>query len=277
MIGSLQPIQGQVQDTLPNHHHDSLEDMVDEDEPIYPVTYNALLIRLVPAYSVYQSWDTVNIHPYKFDMGKNPDSLRVCLRYEKCDYCHPFQGMVTSDFGLRRRGYHYGVDIDLNTGDSVRASFDGRVRIAKRSKTYGFVVIIRHNNGLETTYAHLSKLLVSADQNVQAGDIIALGGNTGRSYGAHLHFEVRYKGYPINPNDLIDFKNKDLHNDSLLIHKKSFKPVLDAKAVKYYKIKKGDTLGKIAQKNGTTVKRLCQLNGINSKTILRIGRSLRVR
>lgn len=256
---------------------DTLEDHGEEEEPVYPATYNELLARLVPAYDLYQSWDTVNIHPYKFDMNKDPDSLKICIRYEVCDYFHPFPGNVTSGFGFRRRGYHFGVDIDLNTGDSVRAAFDGRVRISKRSKTYGFVVILRHNNGLETTYAHLSKLLVKPDQYVQAGELIGLGGNTGRSYGAHLHFEVRYKGYPIDPNELIDFSKRQVHCDSLLIHKKLFKPVLDAKAAKFHTIKKGDTLGKIAKRYGTSVKTLCRLNGISTKTILRVGRRLRVR
>ncbi|MCC7303622.1 MAG: peptidoglycan DD-metalloendopeptidase family protein [Bacteroidia bacterium] len=264
-------------DTLPPQPADTLEEEHDEEEPIIPVTYNELLARLVPAYDIYQSWDTVNIHPYKFDMGKNPDSLKLCLRYAACDYCHPFNGKVTSGFGYRRRGYHFGVDIDLNTGDTVRAAFEGRVRISKKSKTYGYVVIIRHNNGLETTYAHLSKLKVRADQYVQAGEMIGLGGNTGRSYGAHLHFEVRYKGYPIDPNELIDFQKQEVIRDSLLIQKKLFKPVADAKSAKYHTIKKGDTLSKIAKRYGTSVKSLCKLNGISTKTILRPGRRLRVR
>ncbi len=265
-----------AQDTLVNLQ-DSLEENHEEDEPIYPVTYNALLLRFVPAYHIYESWDTTNIHPYKFDMTKNPDSLKVCLRYDSCDYCHPFHGRVTSDYGYRRYGPHFGVDIDLETGDTVKAAFEGRVRISKRSKSYGNVVIIRHSNGLETTYAHLSKLLVKPDDYVQAGQLIGLGGNTGKSYGAHLHFEVRYKGYPINPNDLVDFKEHKLHKDSLLIWKKSFKEVVDAKQAKYHTIKKGDTLGGLARKYGTSVKRLCQLNKISTKTILRIGRKLRVR
>ena len=112
---------------------------------------------------------------------------------------------ITSPYGeIRKDGKgkkrkHFGVDFKVNVGDTVRSVFCGKVRIAKWDNAYGYVVVVRHYNESETVYAHLDKILVNVDQKVEVGQTIGLGGNTGRSTGPHLHFEIRYKGYPINP------------------------------------------------------------------------------
>ena len=140
------------------------------------------------------------------DFSNKTDTTEIILADGNTyQFCPPIVGEVTSKFGMRKYRYHYGTDIDLNTGDTVHCAFDGMVRIAKHSDSYGYVVVVRHLNGLETLYAHLSKILVDDDQILRAGDVIGLGGNTGRSYGSHLHFEVRYLGAPINPQDIINF------------------------------------------------------------------------
>ena len=118
---------------------------------------------------------------------------------------------LQSKFGYRPRfrRIHKGIDLGLHVGDTVRAAFDGKVRICRYERRgYGYYVVIRHDNGMETVYGHLSKFIVKPDDRVKAGDPIALGGNTGRSTGPHLHFETRYMGLPINPADIIDFENK---------------------------------------------------------------------
>ena len=118
------------------------------------------------------------------------------------DFDCPVQGIVTSRYGYRKGRYHNGIDLNLRTGDTVKAAFSGRVRYAKwNDGGFGNLVIIRHHNGLETFYAHLSKHLVAPDQEVKAGEPIGLGGNTGRSFGAHLHFEVRFYDAPMNPEE----------------------------------------------------------------------------
>lgn len=125
-------------------------------------------------------------------------------------YVHPISGRVTSAFGYRPRfgRIHRGIDLSLKIGDTVRVAFDGKVRLTKfERRGYGYYVVVRHTNGMETVYGHLSKFLVKPDQVVKAGDPIALGGNTGRSTGPHLHFETRYLGLAINPTELIDFEN----------------------------------------------------------------------
>jgi len=144
----------------------------------------------IPCYAHYDyNWSTSNIHAYRYDLSKMPETVEFFLTHGLGDdFSIPVGGTVTSGFGPRWGRYHNGVDLDLDTGDGVKAAFDGRVRIAQYSSSYGYVVIVRHFNGLETTYAHLSKLLVSPNQKVKAGDIIALGGSTGRSTGSHLHF-----------------------------------------------------------------------------------------
>lgn len=172
----------------------------------------------------YEDWDTTIVHSEKFDALAFTDTVMIPL-YDPshCTYTHPFNGQLTSSFGFRSYRYHFGVDINLETGDTVRCAFDGKVRIAQYSKSYGYVVVVRHDNGLETYYAHLSKLIVKPGQQVEAGNFLGLGGNTGHSYGSHLHFEVRFKGQPINPNFIIDFKTQRLRADTIYLTQSHFK------------------------------------------------------
>jgi murein DD-endopeptidase MepM/ murein hydrolase activator NlpD len=259
------------------------------------LSVNDSLLRF-PAYEIYADFDTSVIHVVeKMDFANYKDSIHILLNDPAyCGYVHPFKGNTTSSFGYRHGQPHLGVDVKLEIGDSVHAAFEGKVRIAKRNKSYGNVVIIRHANGLETYYAHLSKLLVEAGQDVDAGTIIGLGGNTGHSFGSHLHFEVRYKGMPIDPNDLVNFAEYKLKSDTLLITKKTFdyasKRVYGANTyqvktngphgkpayVRYYNIRKGDTLSVIARRYGTSVTLLCRMNGIRTTTHLQVGRKLKV-
>lgn len=233
---------------------------------------------LVPAWDIYQHWNTEVIHPLRTDLTNLNDTIVIVLKDEEyeCDYAHPFFGEVTSDFGPRRYRYHYGIDIKLETGDTVFAAFDGVVRIAKYSKTYGNVVLIRHFNGLETLYAHLSKIDVEIGQEVLTGQPLGLGGNTGRSSGSHLHFEVRYKGEPINPHSIIDFKDGKLKADLLALNKSHFTYLKEMKAVKYHTVKRGETLSSIAKKYRTSVKTLCKINKIKPTTKIQAGKKLRV-
>lgn len=215
---------------------------------------------------------------------------------------------VTSPYGYRRRfrRMHKGIDLKVQIGDTIYAAFDGRVRIVRnqgRRKGYGLYVVLRHGNQLETVYGHLSKFLVQPNDYVKAGDPIALGGNTGRSTGPHLHFETRYMGYAINPAAIFDFANHTTHTDTYLFTKNTYMNARDyapdaatyAKASgttsapkkssasaasgrsSYYTIKSGDTLSRIASRNRTTVKALCRLNGISTSTTLRPGRKIRLR
>ena len=156
-------------------------------------------------------------------------------------YVHPFHGRATSKFGFRKYRYHLGVDIDLETGDSVVSCFDGKVRIAQYSKTYGNVVVVRHENGLETYYAHLSKLEVKVGQDVKAGELLGLGGNTGHSHGSHLHFETRFRGQPFDPNMIIDFDRMCLRADTYYLSKSNFKYMSEVHKVKHYSRKKKKT------------------------------------
>lgn len=247
-------------------------------------------------------WDTTTLFPYReVDMSGMPKSVVIDLVDSLTCYHCPYQGTVHphGKYGPRRRRQHQGVDLPLKTGDPVYATFCGRVRISQYNKGgYGNLVIIRHDNGLETYYGHLSERMVEPGQWVEAGQIIGLGGSTGRSTGPHLHFETRYYGQSFDPERLIDFKNGTLSRETFLLKKSFFsiysnagqdfedeianeeqdkKEAAKKAAMKYYKIRSGDTLGAIARRHGTTVANICRLNGIKSTTILRIGRSLRVR
>jgi murein DD-endopeptidase MepM/ murein hydrolase activator NlpD len=179
------------------------------------------------------------------------------------------------------RGFSYahkGMDLSLKKGDTVRAAFDGVVRYAKYNRGgFGNLVILRHYNGLETYYAHLSKLKVMVNQVVKANEVIGLGGSTGRSRSPHLHFEIRYKDVPLDPQKMVDFDNNKLISAIFPITKSVFYPSdYDGKAV-YYKIRSGDTLARIAKKTHTSVKEICSLNKLKSNSTLRVGRSIRVK
>lgn len=241
-------------------------------------------LGLFTANGLYNDWDTTHIHFPKFNVKSLNDSIHELTLCDKnsCGYVHPFLGNVTSSFGPRKRRFHYGIDIDLETGDEVVAAFDGRVRIARKSPSYGNVIVIRHSNGLETYYAHLSKINVETDQLVYAGQSIGLGGNTGRSRGSHLHFEVRYLGQPINPTDMISFDDKKLISDTFYLSKNTFRYVEEAHKLaknnpkrKIHVVKKGDTLSTIAKRYGTTVKALAQKNKLKIKTTLRPGQKIK--
>lgn len=228
----------------------------------------------LPASNQYSNFDTLNIHYKKFDFSTKTDTTYLPLLNPNEMYVQPVPLGITSNFGWRKRRFHYGIDLQLKTGDTVSTCFDGVVRLTKRSRSYGYVVVVRHYNGLETLYAHLSKISVQPNQIIKAGDPIGLGGNTGRSFGSHLHWETRYLGVAINPNDIYDFSNHTLRNDTLAISKHTFSYMTKIrtvkkrlKNVKVYTVKKGDSLSSIAKKNGTSVARLKKLNKIKGNTV----------
>ena len=229
---------------------------------------------LYPAFDLYASWNNETVRCY-------PDSIiPESYTFDLTGFCMPTEHTrITDVFGYRprRRRSHYGLDVKVYVGDTIRAAFDGKVRIVKNQgrRGYGKYVVIRHDNGLETVYGHLSKQLVKVDQLVKAGEPIALGGNTGRSTGSHLHFEVQFLGVRLNPADKINFEKQDIAADTYTCQKhKSATQGASGKGL-YYKVKRGDTLSKIAARQGTTVSRLCKLNRITRKTILRPGQVLR--
>jgi len=232
-----------------------------------------------PADDIYNNiWTSERLNPYKIPVDSLPDSVRIDCR----NFHIPVPGMITSDFGPRRYRYHYGTDLRLHVGDSVRAAFSGKVRVIDyEARGYGHYIVIRHDNGLETVYAHLSQVLVKLNQRVKSGELIAYGGNTGRSTGPHLHFETRYLGNAIDPASIIDFSRGKVHNDVFVLTKrKSFyyqREVRVPPVTRYYKVRKGDTLSQIAARNGTSTKALCRLNGLKPTSKLQPGQKLRVK
>lgn len=241
--------------------------------------YGDDLMEEHPADNLYMNiWTRERLNPYKMPIDSLADSVRINC----ADFVMPVPGRITSRFGSRRYRYHYGTDIKLYNGEPVLAAFSGKIRIIDYERQgYGHYVVVRHDNGLETVYAHLSKVLVEHNQIVSAGDTIALGGSTGRSTGPHLHFEIRYIGNAINPESIIDFNNGCIKNAHYLITKNQTfyyqKEVMALQAAKYVTVRNGDTLSHIASRNGTSVQRICQLNKISTKTIIRPGQKIRVR
>lgn len=237
---------------------------------------------MFPADELYGSnWDTRWVDPFRGGSKvEMPDSCEI----DCSTFILPIDTMtrVTSKYGPRRRRMHKGIDLKVQIGDTIRAAFDGKVRIRNfERRGYGNYLVVRHPNGLETVYGHLSKMLVDVNDIVRAGDPIALGGNTGRSTGSHLHFETRFLGQAINPADIIDFENSVPHQDTYVFHnikingRKSNIYTSSSDQMVYHRVKSGDTLGKIARMYGTSVNELCRLNGIKSTSMLRLGQSIR--
>lgn len=259
---------------------------------------------LAPAVDLYDDFDTNNTHKY----SEAPDTFRINLR----GYCMPTPSrVVTSNFGPRWGRTHKGIDVKVYIGDTIRAAFAGKVRIVKYDANgYGYFIVIRHNNGLETIYGHLSKQLVKPNQTVRAGEVIGLGGNTGRSTGSHLHFETRLCGIAINPALLFDFRAQDVTCDSYLFVKKRFvngrgnrtapkqqvvstpkEEILESTPAqtvqklqpmaanspekKVHRVAAGETLYSIARQRGTTVDAIVKINHLSSATAIHEGQILR--
>ena len=240
---------------------------------------------MYPAADLYGSnWDTRWVDPFRADRANRhfPDSCAI----DCSSFVYPIaidsMARITSKYGPRRRRMHRGIDLKVLKGDTIRAAFDGKVRIRNYERRgYGYYLVIRHPNGLETVYGHLSKQLVKVNDIVKAGQPIGLGGNTGRSTGSHLHFETRFLGQAINPAEIIDFENGVPHQDVYVFRnlkingRKSNIYTSSTNQMVYHRVKSGDTLGKIARIYGTSVGELCRLNGLKPTSILRIGQSIR--
>ena len=270
---------------------------------------------LVAADSVFtECWDTRTVNPYREQPDPIPDRFSIWVVDSLDSYTCPYVVHPRSLFGYRHGRRHQGIDLPYPTGTPVPAACDGRVRISDYVGGYGNLVVIRHANGLETFYGHLSKRNVQSGDWVSAGDIIGLGGSTGRSTGPHLHFETRYKGAAFDPSWLIDFETGTLRHRLLKVRSWYFNPnqryvqsvddedeifrtdeedrllaeeqakkeaaaraAAEAAAMRYHTVRSGDTLSSIARKYRTSVREICRLNGIKETTVLQIGKRLRVR
>lgn len=191
-------------------------------------------------------------------------------------YNAPFKNVVTSNYGWRDGKMHKGIDIDLNRGDRVCAAFAGKVRIAKKQGGFGNVVILMHLNGLETVYAHLSRIKVKPGDIVQSGQIIGLGGNTGHSRGTHLHFEIRYKGYPLNPGAIISFTENKLYYHTITLKNNGRDLCAFPANSNLHKVKPGESWYVIAHRYGLSMKELMSLNAIDRRYKLKPGQQLRI-
>lgn len=270
------------------------EEKEEEDLTIQEILERrALLVssgELTPYPKEYKIWNNGVIDAYNVDLAETTDTIRLDIS----DYKSPGYKYVTSEFGWRRRRMHYGIDLKVYTGDTIRSAFDNAVVRIKRynRRGYGNYVVLRHANGLETLYGHMSKTLVEEGDTLRVGDVVGLGGNTGRSSGSHLHFEIRYLGKPINPKIAVDFENDSLRNNILVLTAADFKYTRKSATKKSggkstrggsnatgpntITIRKGDTLGSIARRYGTTVAKLKKLNGLKSNNIT-AGKRLKIR
>lgn len=275
------------------------------------LTFNQLLEREysgLPAEELYADWNNVYAHR----ATQLPDQYKIDLR----DFSMPTPSrVITSNFGARWGRQHKGLDIKVYTGDTIRAAFSGVVRMVKyEAAGYGKYIVIRHDNGLETIYGHLSKQIVKENQRVKSGDVIGLGGSTGRSTGSHLHFETRLCGVALNPALMFDFRAQDVTGDYYVYRKRSYdreaaeatrlrgvqgngsynpadvhstavaqnrnsrnerKQNYASASRKVHKVKSGETLYRIATKYGVSVEQLRKLNGLKKNSSIRPGQLIR--
>lgn len=281
------------------------ENELEASESRLPVSTSPIpsILDIPSVSNYYTNWDTLCVRRYSEIARAGRDSIRLPLFNDySTGFVMPVEGTFLSPFGYRGRRVHSGVDIKLEAGDPVGAAFDGVVRMARKYSGYGNCVVIRHYNGLETLYGHLSKINVKVNQQVTAGDIIGLGGHTGRATCNHLHFETRFQGKAFNPKQLINFDTYSLISDTLVVTPATFGLSHDyipslasniistdnnsgkakshsktAKSAKYHTVKNGDTLSSLSRKYGTSVNQICSINGIKSTKTLRLGTKLRVK
>ncbi len=223
---------------------------------------------------IYKTWNIDIANPYTTDIKRI--ALDSVLELNLGKFVTPIEGVVTSNYGWRKGRMHKGMDIDLEVWDTLRSCFDGTVRVAKFYGGYGRAVIIRHDNGLETLYAHLHRIKVKTGDRVKAGDFIGHGGSSGHSTGSHLHFEVRFLGIPLNPATFISFaENKITTNDLVLKRIKSGFACFP-KGAEFHVVARGEYLHKISLQYGVSIEKLCELNGMRRNKLLSVGEKLRV-
>lgn len=311
-------------DVVPTIHrdiHKQLQEIQSESQSFQALVDSVMSVddiveetfELFPALDLYASWSDAVDGPLWDSKGTIPATLDI----DVSSFTAPTIGMITSPFGWRRRRMHKGVDIKVYIGDTIRAAFDGKVRVKKYERRgYGYYLVLRHNNGLETVYGHLSRQLVNQDADVKAGQPIALGGNTGRSTGPHLHFEMRFMGIALDPSDIIDFvsfkpktplyafkrsqaewaqnnkgrrgaryREPGSRNTQVAAANKntstksnsSNNNTANQSGGSIHRVKQGDTLSAIARRYGTSVSKLCKLNGIRADKTLQLGQKIRYR
>jgi len=239
-------------------------------------------------------WDTTKFNPYKDEIVKFP----IQIKFEDNLYRSPILDsmVITSRFGWRNRRAHKGIDIDLITGDDVVSILDGVVRFARYNSGHGKTVIVRHSNGLETVYAHLSSFAVKVNDSVKRGQVLGKGGATGNARGSHLHLVVNYKGVAINPEYLFDFNGTNrIRSNELWVTQRWTAPYYHSskrktkiellkteseaiasltKEKQIYIVKRGDTLSRISRRNNVSIRAICVTNNIKSTTILKVGQKL---
>lgn len=278
-----------------------------ENNIVAPIGEDGNVIRPSRQQNVRQEWNENSLGAYHVTLADIPDELTMDFDSLGLFTC-PYEGSLSSHYGYRNGRRHTGTDIPLSTGDPVLAAFGGTVRVSMFNSGYGNLVVIRHPNGLETYYAHLSERKVEEGDVVNSGDVIGLGGSTGRSTGPHLHFEARYMGFPFDAERIIDFPSGELREHQFAFKKsylgansrygvpdtpaRSTEGMTSTNPVKsnpskvstpskpkhvYHTVKSGDNLSKIANKYHTTVSQICKLNKIDSKKPIRSGQKLRVK
>lgn len=240
-------------------------------------------------------WEHTVYNPYK----KVDVQFPVKLTFKDSTYASPIgkEKVVTSRYGWRWGRAHKGIDIDLITGDSLFSMFDGVVRFARYNSGHGRTVIVRHYNGLETVYAHLSRYGIKENDTVVKGQYLGKGGTSGNARGSHLHLVVNYKGVSINPEYLFDFGNEDnkVRSQEIWVTKEwtrpyahnsrrqsKIEPILsEADALKtlvkerrVYVVKRGDTLSRISRRNNVSIASLCKTNSISRNSVIKIGQRL---
>lgn len=252
-----------------------------------------------------EHWSETEVNPYGIKENDLPYRMSICLVDSVSNFVCPYSTKVYSSFGYRHGRRHQGVDLPLKTGTPVKAAFDGRVRVSGWHSGYGNLVVIRHENGLETFYGHLSKRLVKPGDWVKAGDEIGLGGSTGRSSGPHLHFETRYLGYAFDPQRLVDFESGELRSNVFVLRRsyldassryvpqsideeedvyatdeqiiaEEMRIAAEKAAMRWHTVRSGETVSGIAAKYGKSQSAIVKLNpGLNVNKI-RIGQKIRV-
>lgn len=262
-------------------------DTVSIDEPIKKDS-------IVPIDIKAENWDHTVYNPYKDVEVTFP----LQLQFKDSTYYAPIgkDKVITSRYGWRHGRAHKGIDIDLVTGDSLFAMFDGIVRMSRYTKGHGKTVVLRHYNGLETVYAHLSKYGVKENDSIVRGQYLGKGGVSGNARGSHLHLVINYKGVSINPEYLFEFdKHNTIRSKELWVTKKWTRPIVHnsrrqsdiiplhseeealaslIKQKSIYVVKPGDTLSRISKRNNVSIAALCRTNTIRRNSVLRIGQKL---